>query len=223
VEDGATDTAIDVALDAALDAGASACHPVGVSGFQPGAYIGPLVRSMACDGFNGEGGLVEAYGNACLSHNATYESCAGLSPPDAATASACLACLVTPERTDASQYGVVIATNASPIVNYFGCIQALDPTEAGVSCAHALDEAAQCADYACESVCPVSDDSSQAAFLACFNEALTGACLDHALRAQSCLATEQGDGGTPIAKVCFGGTTAEDHYSATARYFCGGS
>jgi hypothetical protein len=42
------------------------------------------------------------------------------------------------------------------------------------------------------------------------------------LRAEACLTAEVGDGGTPVGTICFGGSTAEDHYLSVARYLCGG-
>jgi hypothetical protein len=103
-----------------------------------------------------------------------------------------------------------------------GCVQDVDPTEAGTSCARALYAAGVCALYACESTCPVTDDVSRAAFEVCTNEALSGACAGYALPATSCVVAEKGDGGTPVATVCFAGSPALDHYLAFAKYFCGG-
>jgi hypothetical protein len=165
----------------------------------------------------GDGGLVQAFGDACLGHGATYAACSGLAPPDAAGASACYACLFTEE--DASTYGVVVNAIA-PVVDYGGCIGAVDPSEAGASCAKLSDDAYRCAEYACRPSCPVTDDPSLAAFQACLNEAFSGGCAGYALRALACTFAEQGDGGTPVARVCYGGTTREDHYLAAAQYFC---
>jgi hypothetical protein len=206
-------TPSDAAPDSPVDAGGVVCHPMSVSGYVPRPFIGPSVRSAACSGFDGDGGLVQAYGDSCLGHSATYESCSSFSAPDASGAKGCYAC-------DASSYGVAIAAT-TPVVNYFGCIQAVDLTEAGTSCARTLEIAAECLDYACRTACPpITDDSSQSAYLSCTDEALGGGCVGYALSAQECLSVEQGDGGTPVAKVCFGGITAEEHYLASARYFC---
>jgi hypothetical protein len=183
------------------------------------------VRSAACTGFNGDGGFVQAYGDSCLGHSATYAACSGLSLPDAAAAGACAACLATPDSPDASQEGVVVE-GTLPVVNYFGCIQAVDPTEAGVSCAHTVEIAVECIDYACRTACrPITDDLSWVEYMACTDEATRGACLGYALSAEQCISVEEGDGGTPVATICFGGGTAgtaEDHYLSSARYFCGG-
>jgi len=199
------------------------CHPMNVSSFVPPPYVGPSVRSAACAAFDGGGGLAQAFGDSCLGASATYAFCAGLSPPDAAGAGACYSCLVSSPSPNASSYGVALEDRTAAVVNYFGCIQALDPTEAGISCAHAVQLLIYCVDYACKAACPpITDDLSRGAYQSCTDEAQRGGCIGYALSAQQCLSIEQGDGSTPVATVCFGGTTEEDHFLAAARYFCGG-
>jgi hypothetical protein len=210
-----------VAADAS-DAGALGCHPIDVSGFQPPAYIGPHASSLACNGFNGDGGLVQSYRDSCLDLGATYGSCAALAVPDAGSA-ACYGCLVTPENPGASSAGVVATVGTVVVVNYAACIELVDPTDAGVSCAHALSAGAACVEYACKSTCPITDDVSLAAFVACTNEASSGACVGYVFPADLCIATEQGDGGTAVAKICFAGNDAQEHYLSFAHYLCGGS
>ncbi len=197
------------------------CHPMNVSGFVAPQYVGPSVRSAACAAFDGDGGLAQAYGDSCLGNSATYGFCAGFSPSAAAGAQACYDCLLSRETPDASAYGVAIEGTVA-VVNYFGCIQAVDPTDAGVSCAHAVQLLLYCVDYASKSAGPpITDDLSRGAYQSCTDEALRGGCLGYALSAQQCISIEQGDGSTPVANVCFGGTTEEDHFLAAAHYFCG--
>jgi hypothetical protein len=198
------------------------CVPGDLSGFQPPLFVPIAPPSHACDGFNGIGGLVQVYGDACLSRSATYESCGSLDSPDGGGATDCHACLVTPERSDASTYGVVVIATV-PVVNYGACIQAVDPSNAGQSCARALYASAACAEYACKPSCPITDQTSQAAYVVCANAASTGPCLGYTLSSDSCVAAEQGDGGTPVATICFAGATALDHYLTVAHYFCGGN
>jgi hypothetical protein len=214
----------DAAHDDAPHVGTAKCHPMSVTGFVPPPYVGPSVRSAACAAFDGDGGLAKAFGDSCLGASATYGPCAHLSLPDAAGAAACYSCLVSSPSPDASSYGVALEDRTAAVVNYFGCIQALDPTDAGISCAHAVQLLVYCVDYACKAACPpVSDDVSRGAYQSCTDEALRGGCLGYALSAQQCLSIEQGDGSTPVATVCFGGKTEEDHFLAAAHYFCGGS
>jgi hypothetical protein len=211
----------DAGAEAGSDAGGEGCHPGNVSGYRPPAYVGASTVSLACDGFNVEGGLVQSYGDACLGHAATYATCAAFAVPDAAGAAGCYGCLVTTESPDASTYGAVVVATI-PVVNYNGCIQMVDPSEAGVSCAHALSAAYGCYEYACKAACPITDETSRAAFVTCANEAASGACAGYTLPGQACLTAEQGDGGTSVATICFAGTTAEDHYFSVAHHFCGG-
>jgi hypothetical protein len=179
-----------------------------------------IARTSACAGFGGEGGLVQAYGDACLGHSATFDSCAAFEVPDAAGASDCYDCLVTPESPDAS-YGAA-AFAVVPVVTYSACVKTLDPTDAGASCGQVLAATYACFEQACKAACPVTDEASRVAFVDCTNQAATGACLGYALAGQTCSTDEQGDGGTPVATVCFGGVTAEDHFLSVAHYLCGG-
>jgi hypothetical protein len=128
---------------------------------------------------------------------------------------------VTPYDLDASFWGAVIGVTV-PTVNYIGCVEALDTTSAGTSCAAEVAAAEGCAGYACTANCPVTDDPSWNAFSTCTDSALAGACTGYKLRALACLVAEQGDGGTPIATICLPGMTAEDHYLAIAKHFCAG-
>jgi hypothetical protein len=200
------------------DVDAATCHPGSVSGFHPPLFA-PSHRSPACNGFNADGGLVQAYGEACIGHMATYDTCASLTVPDAAGAEACFHCLVTAETPDASEYGPVVIVTV-PLPNYAGCIQLLDPTEAGASCAQAFTSAANCADYVCRSVCPPVDQPSIRQYNACWNEATSGACAGYWLTLESCMVAETGDGGTPVGIGCFGGGSVEGNYLLIAKLMC---
>jgi hypothetical protein len=212
------DSALDASLDTALDAASEACHPGSVSGFQPAVFV-PSHPSHVCNGFNGEGGLVEGYGRACIGHTKSFDACAAFAAPDAAAAAACYNCLTSPERADASSYGAVVVVGI-PFVNYSGCIQVVDP-EAGTSCSQALTAAATCNKYACRSTCSTAEYPSFDTFQGCWDEATSGACAGYWFTVQSCVAAEQGDGGTPVGRTCFPGTV-EDNYWSVARLLCGG-
>jgi len=217
---------VDGAPDGGTDDGSPGCHPINVSGFQPPDYPPAGSVSRACDGFNADGGLVTSYGDACLGINATYGSCAAFTVAsfasgDSGAAFACYDCLVTSENPEGGVYGAVVQ-GTIPVVNYSQCIEVADP-DAGDPCAQSLYSAAACAEYACKSSCPVTDESSQQAFVQCTNEALSGACVGYAFPAETCELSEQGDGGTLVATECFAGSTAEDHYLSIAHYLCGGN
>jgi hypothetical protein len=185
------------------DAEGGACHPGSLSGFHPPPSV-PSTRSLACNGFNGDGGLVQAYGHACIGHAATYASCAAQSATDAATAAACFHCLVSQASPSATDYGPAVVLSV-PEVNYPGCLLLLDPTEAGVSCAQAF-----------------TSEASFEAYNACFNEATTGACVSYFFNLETCMVAEMGDGGAIAGTACFGGATIEADFLSIAKLICGG-
>ena len=206
--------------------GATACQPGSIAGFEPPTFVPARPEPTVCGAFGGEGGLVEGYGAACLGHSANFDSCtsfdaAAYASPDAASAAGCFACLVTAVPGDASGYGAVLQ-GAVPVVNYPGCVELVDPTEAGAACAQAVFEGFACGEYACRSTCPVVDNNSFLAFYTCAYAAFYGPCQGYFATLQGCLAAEQGDGATPVAQVCFADASAEDHYRGFARYLCGG-
>jgi hypothetical protein len=214
--------------DAPMDGGtgdavaeASACRPGSIAGFAPKAAPGPLAQSNACNGFGGPTGFVSAYGEACLAADQgsrTYSTCAAFGVPDASGADACFHCLITPE--DASTYRVVVLAPIG-ILDYAGCIQAVDPSDAGRSCAQAMNDAYTCAEYACKPNCPVTDDTSYVALTTCLDEASKGPCLSYTLLEVECLAAAEGDGGTRFDQVCFHGDSVLSKYLTMAQYFCG--
>jgi hypothetical protein len=215
------DAAADAAQDLDAGGGDASCQPQSIAGFRPPAYLAPRLRSQACAGFGDAGGLIDSYEAACLGTSSTWASCAAFPAPDAGAAADCFSCLVTIATPDASSYGV-IDVDPIPFVNYVACIASVDPTDAGTSCAKAASDAFNCTIYSCESVCPVKDDPSMAALNTCINAAASGPCAGYYLPAAACVAAEQGDGGTDVAKTCFAGADPGDHYAAAARYFCGG-
>jgi hypothetical protein len=217
---GSLEDAGDAAPDG--DAGKVACQPGNVSGFRSPAFV-PTHPSTACNGFNDDGGLVRAYGAACIGHGASYDSCAAFAVPDTGPAADCFRCLVTPEAADASNYGAVVLATV-PTINYAGCVAFLDATDAGTSCAQSLTAAATCAEYACKAGCPpVTDNASRFSYMACNNDVMNGACTGEYLEAFACIAAETGDGGTTVGTVCFDGTRPpEGDYWALAALFCGG-
>ena len=207
--------------DAPTDAGA--CIPMNTARYAPRTFQYAEAGSTACAGFGGDGGLIQAYGDACFGHGATFAACAGFAfpQPDADPAAAsCVQCLLTVETPDAAYGAVGLIT--VPMIDYPACIQATDPTDAGAACAQAVSQVALCAEYACKSACPVVDDSTQATYLNCWNEAWTSVCAGYGAAASACLAAERADGGTPTAQLCFPGPTDEANYLSIARLLCGG-
>lgn len=201
--------------DAAGD-GRLPCEPMNTLSFVP-----PLTRSeeagaQVCVGQGGDGGVVKAYGDACIGHLATFETCGSFVAPDAGQLATCYECVVT-AQSDAAAYGAVVA-GVIPFVNYAGCIEAADPTPAGALCARYVYQAAECADYACRTVCPIVDDPSDRAYVNCYNLAWTTVCAGYGNLANNCIVDER----VGAAEECFpeGGTTEDDYLSIT-RVLCG--
>jgi hypothetical protein len=196
----------------------SACQPTAVVDFEPAQYVSADAGSSACSAYVGDAGLVQAYGEACIDHTSTFAACSAFAPPPAAAD--CMHCLVSVESADASAYGAVVVATI-PMINYAGCVAALDPTPQGASCAQAIYAAAACAEFACKQSCPVFDDQSTQAFRTCWNAAWSTVCAGYGASADACLADERSDGGTIVARTCFSGPYVEDDYLSIAHLLCG--
>ncbi|MFI5297539.1 MAG: hypothetical protein ACHREM_05520 [Polyangiales bacterium] len=231
--DTAADTSIDTVIDAAPDVVDAAeaeayvdagCGPRSITGFVVPAYVHAHAQQYACLNHLPFNELAAA----CASDASTLGACtsfleAGFPDPEAGPVTdACSACIVAPESTDGG-YGPVVQ-GAVIVANVAGCIEIADNTEAGVSCAEAVQAAWRCTEYAC-SACPVTDNASQQGYLACANAAAIGVCATYTAAATSCIANERFDGGTTEAgtsvnQFCFAGTSASDQLSEIAAYFC---
>jgi len=136
-------------------------------------------------------------------------------------ASGCAACLLTPATNDAGTgWGPGVAgTIVTP--NLAGCIELADNSAMGLACAQTVQAAAQCVDYACRTSCPVTDDASRAAYLACTATAATGVCGTYTAAANVCIANEIGDSGpTNVSTWCFAGPDVTTQYAEMALFFC---
>jgi hypothetical protein len=195
------------------------CGPGSVAGFTPPPYVHASTQSFFCQIAD-----VNALAESCAGDASTYELCANF-PNEALVwgeSSQCTTCLLTPEITlpplgdagglpdagddagDASDDGSVVPpvpTYGAAIVsrvtlpNVAGCIELNDPTDGGVACAIAVQAAWRCEEFACNPTCPVTDNPSALAYLACAEEAATGVCASYASVAAGCLATEADAGG----------------------------
>ena len=103
------------------------------------------------------------------------------------------------------------------VLDVAGCIQETDETDAGYQCAEAVQAAWECTEYACKTNCPVTDSTSRAAYVTCTSAAATGVCSAYTTAAQTCIAAEEADSGSPteVQLNCFDGTTP------LLEYFCG--
>ena len=215
------DSGVDATVDAAPEAG---CAPRGITGFQVPPYVHANSQVIICTNPQDYWFVQQ-----CLSDAATLETCAAFAdsgPPDAApeagpviTSAACAQCLLTPEQTDAGWgpgvQGPVVAPNIA------GCIELADQTDAGLSCAMTVQAAAACAEYACTTSCPVTDDPSRIAYSACAKTAATTVCKTYTQAATDCIAQELADGGpVAVGTYCFSSMDPTAQYDEIALYFC---
>jgi len=197
-------------VDSGVAAEAGACQPGSATGFVAPAYVPPNSQFSNPPCFGSP--VPQQYANACLGDASSYAACTTFDA--GAEGGACLQCLAgaTP--------GSPVVLGGAPAVDYAACIAALDPTDAGVSCAMQLQVAAACIDYVCAPSCQVVDQPSENAYEACVATAATGVCAGYSTPASACLAAEQGDGGSLVAQTCLAGLSQSDNFLAIATYFC---
>lgn len=226
--DAGADTAVavmDSGHEAAPEAG---CAPGSVAAFQVPPYVHANQQNTICiSGFDNHEDFW--FAQQCFGDAATLETCAAFatsSAPDAGPEAGpviaepgCASCLLTPQITDAGWGPGVQSTIVVP--NLAGCIELADSTDAGLSCAIAVQAAAACVDFACKTACPVTDDPSRQAYIACTQAAATTACNTYTLAAQACIAAEIGDSGVSNVQAnCFSSTDPVIQYGNLAAFFC---
>jgi hypothetical protein len=219
-----TDAADSMAPEAETDAAEAGCAPGSAQGFVAPPYVHVGTTSSSCFGFYDAATTLAAD---CFGDAASFGPCAAdtdASLPDGSTYASCLGCLVTPVDTDAT-YGATIQSTVA-VLNLAGCVERMDPSEGGLGCAAALQAAWQCADYACRPSCPVTDDPSKSAYIACTQAAAAGVCSTYAAAANACLAaeTDAGDSGvaTNVTLNCFSDAAPTGDPTANLLlYFCG--
>ncbi|MGO8994646.1 MAG: hypothetical protein ACLQVI_15125 [Polyangiaceae bacterium] len=202
VADGSNDAPLGT-LDAGFDAADAAppCAPGSIAGFVVPGYVHAAAPQYPCQVSD-----VVALAESCAGDASTYSQCANYANEAQIFQQSpqCTACLLTPEvtlpldagtPTDASDdaaiptYGAAVTTRVT-VPNIAGCIEQNDPSDAGLSCAMAIQAAWRCEEYACNPSCPVYDDPSEAAYFACLQGAATGACATYAASAEACLTVE---------------------------------
>ena len=215
------DSGVDSGPDVAQEAG---CAPRGIAGFQVPPYVHANSQVIICTDTE-DAWFVQQ----CLSDAATLESCAAFAdsgPADAGpeagpviTSPGCAQCLLTPQQTDGGWGPGVQGPIAAP--NLAGCIELADPSDAGLSCAMAVQAAAACVEYACATSCPVTDDPSRIAYTACTQIAASTVCNTYTQAAMACTAAELADGGpVNVGTYCFSSMDPTAQYDEMAVYFC---
>ncbi len=210
--------AIDAA-DAGFDAG---CSPVAtLTGFTVPAYVHAAQHQYFCT----DPIIDQSFAAACEGDASTYTSCTTFpaTDEDGGLTPECQACLISPENSDAG-YAATVLSNGVPLQNVAGCIELADPSDAGLSCAMAIQAVSACTEFACKSSCPVSDGPSAAAYLTCVSAAAAGVCHSYVLVAQGCIATENADAGAGVQtdpqRWCVGTPDPVQQLTQIADYFC---
>ena len=216
----------DAGADTGVDAG---CSPRALPvGYTPPPYI-HWDEQQTLDCFQNGPSLLPpellALGADCFEDASTFTSCnsfAATGDDGGPVSAQCVSCLFSPEGSDAG-YGPLIQ-GVVLVPNLAGCIEAADPSDGGLACAEAVQAAWECAETACKAACPVSDDSSRAAYIACTSAAAAGVCATYAGAAMACLAAERAfaaDDGGPgdLGAYCFG-LGLGDQAADIAAFFC---
>jgi hypothetical protein len=232
VDSASEDAGIDTGVDAGVDAG---CTPRAL----PAGYASPpyihWVGQQTLDCYTNGNSLppspvLQTLGADCFGDASTYASCnsyAATGEDGGAVSTQCATCLFSPEGSDAG-YGPMIQSVVL-VPNLAGCIEGADKSDAGLACAEAVQAAWECGEAACKAACPVSDDTSRDAYLACATAAAASVCATYAQAATTCLAAEriyaadagpQALGNSDLANYCFGGATTSDEAADIAAYFC---
>jgi hypothetical protein len=222
--DAGPDTSTPVDSGPGIDAG---CAPRAITGFVPPPYVHGTGEGFACNVLSPEPTILA---NDCFGDASTYSTCnsfASTGNDDAAVSAQCLSCLISPEGSDAGYGGMIQSVVLVP--NLAGCIEGVDQTDAGLSCAMAIQAAWECAEFACKTACPVSDEASQEAYIHCNGEAEGTVCAAYTTAAANCIAAEQAafdeagtnpNGAGAMNAFCFGGSTPATQAADIAAYFC---
>jgi hypothetical protein len=208
---GSVDAAIDSGAQTGVSDAGPTCQPAGLAGWTPPAYHhAQPAQPAACTS-----ALIADFYASCLGPDASSSACDenwgcgdGGCAEDVAHAT-CERCLVTPSTN--ITWGPVVDYGSTVSVNVAGCIELLDPANAG--CAMPVQQADQCQHEACDTACPALAD-----FDSCVAVADQGICAAYA-QGSVCQATEA-DGGP--ARACVAGAAFGDLFAAAAQVFCGG-
>jgi len=186
---------------------AGACAPQPVPGFQP-AWIPPRAPTPACNATQISTFIADCLGTTGGTACGTFQS-------DSANA-ACLTCMTSPYNATQTVDGPLLQGMNYLVLNIGGCISLTDPCQ--MSCAAAWEARQLCELASCGSVCPVTDDTSGAAYEACVNTADTCSCLPESTVALTC---QSGLAGSP-ASECFPLSSFNAAAMTFATLFCGG-
>lgn len=205
--------------DAFVPDAAPGCAPANMAGFVPPAYIHANLQTFDCPSHEGK-----FLASTCFGDASTVAACSAFPDagvPDGSTISAdCNTCLRSTEVPDGGTYGpfVRLANNVT-VANVAGCVELSDFSDAGQSCAAAIQAAAVCVDRACRPSCPVTDNPSRAAYVSCTKLAAAGTCLTFAQAAAACT-NQEVDAGGAAQQFCFSSADPFTQFEKLAAYFC---
>jgi hypothetical protein len=191
------------------DSTSSTCPtPVDTSSWQPPTYKQAKHDLSACTAQN-----LADFDKNCL--NASTKSTANCNAYKTSDAT-CYGCLVS-QSTDAT-WGPLYVDNGAYQANIGGCLELTDPSS--TTCDSAQEAAELCAHAACDSVCPVTDQTSFTAWQQCAQTADTDACGQYVTAANNCLSSET----AAAAQACIPtqNSTFESLFLGMAPIFCGG-
>jgi hypothetical protein len=215
--DGGNDTSPSEAACVPVDPGDAApkacpaidasCAPLPRSGFMP-VYVPPRATLSVCTTAQ-----IATYTNNCFS-GGDASTCSAFED-DSANAS-CIGCLIGPASTTETVWGPILVASDLLELDIGGCIALTDPCQ--TACGAALEAQLECEQFACQSVCPVTDMASEVAYETCINDSLACTCYPESKAYETCQANLVG---SPAAK-CFPIASFAQGATTLAQIFCGG-
>jgi hypothetical protein len=179
---------------------ATVCQPNDMSTFTPPAYVPARRLGGSCTAAQ-----ISDYYTSCF----TGGNCAAYLTGGAAQA--CGTCLAGSDF-GSSSYGPLFRYGTSPFLMYEtntgGCIE----LQGEPACAQKIQAAQLCEQYACAANCPVSDQASYNAMVACKSTARTGTCTT-LMAAAVCIMD-------PAHSTACGGADFQSLFLNMARVFC---
>lgn len=192
------------------DSSSSACPtPADVSKFTPPAYKHAKHVPTACTAQN-----LADYDKNCI--NATTKNTANCTAWKTAAAT-CYGCLVSQE-TDAT-WGPLVSHNGVISINTAGCVELTDPGD--TTCAPADQAQEACIEAACDTQCPVKDQTSFTNYQSCTSTAASQGCGTFVSTANNACTSVAA---SSTSAVCFptSSGTFESFMLSIAPIFCGG-
>jgi hypothetical protein len=209
--------------DGGVDAAPTGCTPASMAGFVPPPYVPARNQTFDCNDYQNHSQTM-ALANVCFADASTVAACAAF--PDAGVLDgavippACATCLRRDEADTDGGYGASISLRGTiTVANVAGCVQIANDSDAGFACAQALQAAAICVDRSCRDSCPVTNETTRDAYIACTKAAAATSCSTFAQAAAGCAAAEV-DAGDRAREFCFSSADPVANFDKIAAFFC---